>query len=273
MTETTLDTPYGTIAVRDSGGPGRPLLLVHGNSASKDVFAGQFEAPELAGFRLIAADLPGHGASSDAPEPETAYTFPGYAGMLETVLGALGAEAAAVFGWSLGGHAALEMVGRGKVALAGLMISGTPPIAPTVESFMASFNIDPEAENLTAKRDFTDEDAMMYAFATSNVGGEVAPHHLAMVKRTDGRAREIMFTSAMAGGFLDEREIVATMSIPLAVANGADDPFLQLDYFDTLRAPTLWKHGMHRIEGAGHAPFLQTPGVFNALLAEFVRGL
>ena len=266
-----LATDFGTIAVQDSGGDGPVILLVHGNSACKEVFAPQFAAPELAGFRLIAPDLPGHGASTDAPAPETAYTFAGYAAMLETVLDRLGIRAPWVFGWSLGGHAALEMIGRGT-PVSGLMISGTPPVAPSADSFMAAFNIDPAAENLTAKRDFTDEDAMAYALHTGGIGGQVDPHLLAMVRRTDGRAREIMFTSAVTQGFLDERAIVAGLEVPLAVANGAGDVFLRPEYFDTLTAPTLWSHGMLWIDGAGHAPFRQTPAAFNALLAAFVAG-
>ena len=272
MTQTTLDTPFGTLALRDSGGSGAPVLLIHGNSSCKEAFDPQFDAPELAGLRLIALDLPGHGASTDAPNPESTYTFAGYAAAIETVLTALTISKPAVFGWSLGGHAALEMIGRGT-AVAGLMITGTPPVAPSVESFMSAFNIDPEAENLTAKRDFSDAEAMAYALHTGGIGGQVDPHLLAMVKRTDGRAREIMFTSAMTQGFIDERSVVAGLSVPFAVVNGAEDPFLQAPYFDTLTAPTLWDRGIVRIEGAGHAPFRQTPAVFNALLAEFLASL
>ena len=159
MTIHKIDTDFGTIAVQDSGGSGRPLVMIHGNSACKEVFDQQFTAPDLQGFRLIAPDLPGHGASDDAPNPESAYTFAGYAAALETVLAALDIEAPVVFGWSLGGHAALEMAGRNKARLAGILISGTPPITPVMEDLMAAFNIDPAAENLTAKRTFTEDDA------------------------------------------------------------------------------------------------------------------
>ena len=272
MTQTKIDTPFGTLALRDSGGAGKPLLLIHGNSACKEVFDAQFAAPGLSGYRLIALDLPGHGASTDAPNPESTYTFAGYAAAIEAVLKALDVQNPAVFGWSLGGHAALEMIGRGT-PVAGLMISGTPPVAPSVDSFMSAFNIDPEAENLTAKRDFSDAEATGYALHTGGVNGQVDPHLLAMVKRTDGRAREIMFNSALTQGFIDERSVVEGLSVPFAVVNGAEDPFLQAPYFDTLTAPTLWSRGVVRVEGAGHAPFRQTPEVFNALLAEFVASL
>lgn len=271
-----LDGTHGRMAVSDSGGESGQdapaLLLVHGNSSCKEAFAHQFTAPELAGWRLIAPDLPGHGASDDAPDPETAYTFAGYAQALAEVIEALRLDRPAVFGWSLGGHSALEMAGRGQ-DIRGLMICGTPPVAPTMDSLLAAFNMDPSAENLAAKRDFSDAEAMAYALHTSGVGGEVDPHLLDMVRRTDGRAREIMFGSVVAGAPLDEREIVAGLQVPLAIVNGADDPFIKASYFDTLHAPTLWGGVTHRIDGAGHAPFRQTPAAFNAKLAAFLGTL
>jgi hypothetical protein len=38
-----------------------------------------------------------------------------------------------------------------------------------------------------------------------------------------------------------------------------------------LSFPCLWGHRSYVIEGAGHAPFWQTPDVFNSLFYRFVR--
>lgn len=268
-----IDTSHGSIAYSQSRADGPAILLIHGNSSCKEVFAGQLEARELAGRRVVAFDLPGHGASDDAKDPAASYTFGGYADVAEQVAAALGLERPLVFGWSLGGHIALEMVGRGKLPVAGVMISGTPPVKPELESLMAGFNIDPSAENLTGKRDFTDDDALAYATHTSGVGGTVDPHLLAMCKRTDGRARETMFGSVVQGMALDEREIVATTAVPLAIVNGRDDVFIRPGYFDTLACSSLWPDGVVRLEGAAHAPFLQQPARFNALLARFAASV
>jgi pimeloyl-ACP methyl ester carboxylesterase len=263
-----IDTNHGNIAYVQSREDGPPILMIHGNSSCKDAFAGQLAAPELGRYRIVAIDLPGHGASDDAPRAEIDYTFEGYADMAGEVMRSLGLTMPVLFGWSLGGHVALEMVGRGY-AVSGCMISGTPPIAPVIESLMAGFNIDPAAENLTGKRDFTDADVVAYATHTSAVDGVVDPHLLAMVRRTDGRAREIMFGSVVAGMPLDERNIVETTQVPMAVVNGAGDPFIRADYFDSLKWSTLWARGVVRLDGAGHAPFLQRPAEFNALLKLF----
>lgn len=57
----------------------------------------------------------------------------------------------------------------------------------------------------------------------------------------------------MQGECSDERLAVMTSSVPVALVNGRDEPFVRLSYLDSLAGPTLW-HGMPLvIEEAGHA--------------------
>ena len=72
-----------TIAGFESQVTGRPILLIHGNSSSSRIWQKQLQGPLGAKYRLIAIDLPGHGASSPPPNPEQDYSGPGYAGCIE----------------------------------------------------------------------------------------------------------------------------------------------------------------------------------------------
>jgi len=72
-------TSHGLLAVEESSGGGLPLLLIHGNSFCRGVFRHQMQSSLADGRRLIAFDLPGHGGSSDAPDPVRSYTRPGLA--------------------------------------------------------------------------------------------------------------------------------------------------------------------------------------------------
>ena len=68
-----------TIAGFESPGTGRPILLVHGNSSSSRIWQKQLQGALGAKFRVIAIDLPGHGASSPPPDPAQDYSGSGYA--------------------------------------------------------------------------------------------------------------------------------------------------------------------------------------------------
>jgi hypothetical protein len=54
------------------------------------------------------------------------------------------------------------------------------------------------------------------------------------VARTDGRFRKRLFEAARAGESLDQRQILESSTVPVAVVNGDTDRFVNLDYFDTV---------------------------------------
>ena len=94
-----------TIFYTDEGS-GPPVLLVHGWTC--DSHDWQFQLPALlgAGYRVIAADLRGHGRSS---VPASGYTPRGFAADLAGLLRERNAPPAVVAGHSLGGAVAVAM--------------------------------------------------------------------------------------------------------------------------------------------------------------------
>src|SRR6516162_5215425 len=74
------------IAGYESPGTARAILLVHGNSSSSRVWQKQLEGPLGGKYRLIAIDLPGHGASSAPPNPEQDYSGAGYSACIAAVV-------------------------------------------------------------------------------------------------------------------------------------------------------------------------------------------
>ena len=261
-------TSHGRIAVADSGGPGAAVLLIHGNSACKEVFAQQFDSRLAARFRLIAFDLPGHGASGDALEPERTYSMPGYADVAIEVLRALGVEQLALFGWSLGGHIGIELLARDvpDLEIAGLAITGTPPVGHNAADFTAGF-LPSQHMDLTGKEHFSDGDAETYAKETI---GTPAPFLEAAVRRTDGRARRLMLAAFLAGCGADQRRIVSTNPAPIAVITGADEPFVSNEYLSAFPYRNLWDRRVQIIPNTGHAPFWERPQAFNPLLERFL---
>lgn len=260
-----IETSHGTLALRESGGQGTPVLMIHGNSSSGAVFRNQLAGPVGQCRRLIAPDLPGHGRSSDAIDPGRSYSMEGYADAMTELLRLLGIERAILFGWSLGGHIGLEMISRFPGVL-GLMITGTPPVAPS--EVRQGFRTSPHM-NLAGQEVFTEEDVENYARSTC--GQPFEPFLREIVARTDGRARRLMFEKFVAGSGADQSRIVATSKVPLAVVNGADEPFVHLDFVAKLHYANLWEGRTLEIPGSGHAPFWDASSAFDQIFSRFLR--
>ena len=260
-------TSHADIAVRQSSGQKLPTVFLHGNSSCKEVFKHQFDSSIGQEYHLIGIDLPGHGASSDAFDPQRTYTMPGYADAVIEVLEQLGVDQVAVVGWSLGGHIGLEMTAL-YPDLVGLMITGAPPVGTSPDAIRAGFHSHPHIF-LAGKPDLTDQE--VENFASTSTGGSPDEELTACVRRTDGRARETMFASLFAGQASDQRQLAETGTIPLAVVNGAEEPFVDTDYLAGLSYANLWRRKCHLIPRAGHAPFLQAPQIFNHILGRFLR--
>jgi pimeloyl-ACP methyl ester carboxylesterase len=261
----TVITSHGSLAVEESGQGGMPVLLIHGNSFCREVFRHQMLGRLAESHRLIAFDLPGHGQSSDAPDPMRTYTRPGLADAAVELLGKLGIAEAAVFGWSLGGHIGIEMMSRFG-GMQGLMITGTPPVGR--DNMAQGFIASPHG-GVASRQDLsqTDIDAFVGAiFADSS-----EPFLGEAVARADGRFRKRLFEAARAGEGVDQRLTVQTSSVPLAVVNGGADKLINLDYIDTVAYANLWEGRCLRLAGLGHAPFWQAPDDFNPILERFLR--
>jgi pimeloyl-ACP methyl ester carboxylesterase len=260
-----IDTSHGSLAVEENGRGEIPVLLIHGNSFCRGVFRHQLQGSLAKNHRLIAFDLPGHGESSDAPDPIRTYTRPGLADATVELLEKLRVSEAIVFGWSLGGHIGIEMFSRFP-GMRGLMISGAPPVSSNQMS--QGFNMSPQ-RGVASKQELSK--AEIDAFV-ENIFGESAEAFLRdAVARTDGRFRKRLFEAAHAGEGVDQRLTVESSRVPLAVVNGGADLIVNLDYFDTVAYANLWNGRCHRLCGLGHVPFWEAPDDFNPVFEQFLQ--
>ena len=267
--DTLVETSHGTVSLRRTLGRGMPVLLLHGNSSSKDVFRGQMDRGLGDRYDMIALDFPGHGASADAIDPHRSYTIEGYAQVALEVLERLGLDHAAVFGWSLGGHVALELATIFP-GITGIMATGTPPVGTSVAAIFAGFQPHPDLA-LNGQASLDEEEAgRLEALALGALADDDMRKAL---RRTDGRARARMFEHLLGGAVADQKRFVETSGIPLAIVNGANDPIVDLDYIDGLSYAKLWNRRCHVVPRAAHMPFLEQPAVFNHLFARFLKRL
>ena len=259
-----LSTSHGSIVAEEAGRGDLPVLLIHGNSLSREVFRKQLGGALSGKYRLVAFDLPGHGDSSDALSASRTYTRPGLADAAIEVLDLLGLKEVVVVGWSLGGHIALEMASQFS-GVKGLVISGAPPVSRhnMAEGFIPTHHMRLAGQQHLGPSEID-------AFGEAIFGPPIPVAFRRAIVRADGLARKTIFEAARSGVGKDQRWLVENCSVPLAVVNGSEDPFINLDYLEVPKYANLWEGRCHRFPGLRHAPFWEAPDIFDELLGRFI---
>ena len=101
------------------------IFFIHGNSSSSAIWLKQFESELLSGYRLIAFDLPAHGASGALNGSGIEYGLP----VLGKIMAAAVKESAGdgayiIAGLSLGTNIVAEMLAH-TIAPAGVIVIGS----------------------------------------------------------------------------------------------------------------------------------------------------
>lgn len=259
-------TRHGPVFVRDSGGEGLPLVMLHGWGFSGAVFDRQFDSALAGAARLIAIDLPGHGASADAEDPEMDYTARALSESVFDAVTGLGVRRAAFFGWAMGGHVAMELLGTTSL-VAGLAVSGAAPVSRGLIGLIRGMPIGRELM-LSRKAHLAETQAARYAALC--IGTHDIRRHIGDIERADGRCRIVFGQSLISGDGIDQRVAVEKADVPVAMINGSDDHGVRKAYLAGLHYRSLWGGVCHLIPDGGHAPFMTRPDAFNALLGHFV---
>jgi len=260
-------TRAGTIETVDVGAGEVAVLLLHGNSGHKEVFARQVAALSPH-YRVVVPDLLGHGQSEDASDPARDYTLAGHADYLAELAAALDLGPVVVIGTSLGGHIALELAARLGEAR-GLMLVGAPPFAKSVDSMGEAWLPGP-AMQLSGKQELSEADVDTFVAAHAISEPALVAELGRAIRRTDGRSRTTVVGALLADNAADQRGLVTRLELPVAVVNGAADAAVNLDFIEAAPYRRLWRGQPFRIAGAGHMPQASHSREFNALLTAFV---
>jgi pimeloyl-ACP methyl ester carboxylesterase len=258
------------IAYHDNEVNGRPILFIHGNSLSADTFEKQFTHETLSSkYRLIAPDLPGHGDSEFAPEPENDYSMEGFLGFLVNFIKILDLKEAVLVGHSLGGHMLIDAWEKIGNRASGLVIFGAPPFMIPPE--MEHSHYEHPSFSLAFKPDLSDQEMQELAKAFVKMNEPIPPVILESIRNTDQMMRPSLGASVTPENIRNEAEIISNIKKPVAVIHGKNDQLLKHTYFERLNIPELWREKAQLVEGAGHCPQVENPQNFNQLLLDFLK--
>ena len=236
---------------RYSGGEGNVLVLVHGFGDSAGGWA--LVTRTLAEhYRVVAVDLPGHGASDPQAPP---LGFDDVAAGLEAALEDQG-DQLVLLGNSLGGWVAMQFAldHPARVQRLLLLNSGGASWARVDEALLLP---------TTREQQRAKNHAIMADKAPPLPGFFLDQ----LIERGHDPRLQSLWIEHQQGHYLDEQ--LPELQIPVEMLWGTPDPIFPVEsYADRLRA-ALPSASLHLLEECGHAPQYSCPGD----LAELVLGL
>jgi pimeloyl-ACP methyl ester carboxylesterase len=241
-------------------------MLLHAGVADRTMWREHLEPLANAGYRVIAADLPGFG---EAPAPETEDAP--WNDVLET-MDALGIERAALVGNSFGGAVALRvaLVAPARVSALALISAPPPGSGDPSPELRAAW----DAEGAAMERG--DVEAAVRAVVDAWTLPGAPPELRARVAEMQRRAFVVQAGASPVPEAPDPLEEnpggLASLDVPALVAAGEREEFS--DFRDGARALAQALPGARHavIDGAGHLAPLETPTTFRALLLDFLVG-
>ena len=150
-----------TLFCQDTG-RGEPLLLLHGFTGSSQNWSHVFAEP-LAGFRIVAPDLPGHGRS---PNPRRDFKFADVARDVFALLDHLQIDRIKAIGVSAGANTLLHMATQQPSRIISMIhVSGTPRFPDQARAIMRATKGD-DALSRHVREFADDRDDMNFTPAT-----------------------------------------------------------------------------------------------------------
>lgn len=233
--------PDVSVHVEDTGGTGRPVVLIHGWPLSGASWSEQVPALTSAGYRVITYDRRGFGQSD---KPKTGYDYDTLAGDLDALLTELDLRDVTLVGFSMGG---------GEVAR---------PLEPADATKMTA--------SLTA-----DKDAFFDQFTTDffSVDGELKvtdeqrQEAIALCQQADKVA---VLEAMQSFGISDFREDLPKVTVPTLVVHGDGDGTVPFEGSGARTHAAIPHSELHVISGGPHGINVSHADELNRVLVDFL---
>jgi pimeloyl-ACP methyl ester carboxylesterase len=245
------------------------VFFIHGNGGSAESWRKQFSSPVLAGYRLVAFDLPAHG-SSDALDDPRQYNLPFIAELMaEALTACLTNDDYILVGFSLGTNVVAEMMAY-QINPKGIILIG--PCVIGENNPFDSIGMDGFDSSVLFVDELPTQQVSAF-FKTASITIEQADHAhlLGDYNKVQAPFRSMLLSTFMEGKISDEIKLLSENAVvPLMVIYGNDEQVINPYYLVGSSLP-IWNHQIYKIPGASHFVHIDQPEATNELIARYCR--
>ncbi len=260
--------------VDDTGGTGRPVVLIHGWPLSGESWSKQVPAFEAAGFRVITYDRRGFGRSD---KPLTGYDYDTFASDLDAVLTELDLVDVTLVGFSMGGGEIARYIGtRGEARLHSVVFaSAVPPYLEKTDDNPDGPLTKEAAAEMTAGLT-KDEDSFYDEFTTGFYSAN------GVLKVTEAERQEAIalahqskkhaaLASMAAFATTDFRDDLTKVTVPTLVIHGDSDATVPFEGSGERTHRAIAGSELHVVKDAPHGVTVSHPEEWNQAVLEFLK--
>ena len=274
MSESTSEKTTGdhNLNVRDSGGDGRAVVLIHGWPLSGESWSEQVPALKEAGYRVVTYDRRGFGKS----DPGDSYDYDALAGDLDNVMTDLDLTDATLVGFSMGGGEVARYAAR-----YGLDRVHSVVFAAAVPPYLLRTDDNPDGpltEDLAHQMRSgleSDRDAFFDQFTTQffsagdelKVTEEQRQAALELCRLSD---QDAALGCMEAFATTDFRDDLTTITVPTLVLHGDSDGTVPLEGSGRRTHEAIEGSELVVIENGPHGINASHPDEFNRALLDFL---
>lgn len=273
------EDPGSAAAVRlhidDSGGGGRPVLLIHGWPLSAQAWAPQVSALRAAGYRVVAYDRRGFGRSDKSA---SAYGYDTLADDLQRVMDHCGLQDVTLVGFSMGGGEVARYIGRhGESRLHSLVFAAAVPpyLMKTADNPDGPLTLEKAQEKKTALQQ--DRSGYFDQFTTNFFSAHGA---LQVTELQRAETIALCHQSAQHAALAcmdsfattDFRADLTKVTLPTLVIHGDADAIVPIEGSGQRTHRAVPHSQLVKVSGAPHGLNLSHAQLFNDALLSFLRG-